>query len=171
MEKVYKIKNSLRMPMTLAVILSIPVFADLMGRGMETGHIILIAILMLFFYLMAINNVIRRVIITPDSVTIGNFMGRKTIARADITALDGLSVGQRQFISLIVGKRSHLIQNSYTDFTGIMDELSAMVPEDHIKEGFTHIRQNPLTRSGDTIAAWLTVAILVTIITFRYLPR
>lgn len=171
MEKVYKIKNSLRLPMILAVILSIPVFFDLMGRGMETGHIILIVILMLFFYLMAINNLIRRVTITPDSVTIGNFMGRKTIARADITALDGLSVGSRQFISLIVGKSSHLIQNSYADFTGLMDALAAMVPEDHIKEGFSQIRQNPLTRSGDTIAAWLTVAILVTIITFRYLPH
>jgi hypothetical protein len=171
MEKVYKIKNSLRLPMLLAVILSIPVFADLMGRGMETGHIILIVILMLFFYLMAINNLIRRVAIREDSITIGNFMGRKTVAREDITALDGLSVGQRQFISLIVGKRSHLIQNSYSDFTGIMDTLSGMVPEDHIKEGFTRIRQNPLTRSGDTIAAWLTVAILMTIITFRYLPH
>jgi hypothetical protein len=171
MEKVYKIKNSLRVPMMLAVILSIPVFFDLAGRGMATGHIVLIAILMLFFYLMAINNLIRQVKIGPDSITIGNFMGRKTIARETITALDGLSVGQRQFISLIVGKRSHLIQNSYTDFTGIMDALSRMVPEGCIKEGFTRIRQTPLTRSGDTIAAWLTVAILVTIITFKFLPH
>lgn len=168
---VYKIKSSLRLPMILAVILSIPVFADLMGRGMETGHIILIVILMLFFYIMAINNILKRVTITADSVTIGNFLGRKSIAGTDITALDGLSVGQRQFISLIVGKRSHLIQNSFADFAGMMDALRAMVPGDHIKEGFEQIRQNPLTRTGDTIAAWLTVAILVTIITFRYLPH
>lgn len=157
--------------MILAVILSIPVFADLMGRGMETGHIILIVLLMLFFYIMAINNIIKRVTITDDNVTIGNFLGRKSIPRTDITALDGLSVGQRQFISLIVGKRSHLIQNSFADFPGMMDALRVMVPAEHIKEGFTQIRQNPLTRTGDTIAAWLTVAILVTIITFRYLPH
>jgi len=171
MEKVYKIKKSLRLPMILAVILSIPVFIDLMGRGMETGHIILIVILMLFFYTMAINNFLRRIKITADSITIGSFVGSKTIARADITALDGLSVGSRQFISLIVGKRSYLIQNSYNNFTGIMDALSAMVPPEHIKEGFTNIRRDPVSRSGDTIAAWLTVAILVTIITFKYLPH
>lgn len=157
--------------MALAIILSVPVFYDLFFlRGLPTGQLVLIGILMVFFYLMAINNLVRRVILDGSKLSIVNYLGRTEIDLPEVSALDGLSLGKRQFISLSSGKRHHLIQNSFEGFFELMEAVSTQVPSTKIKDGMEQIRRFPQVRTGDTIAAWVTVAILAAIIFSRFLP-
>lgn len=157
--------------MALAMILSVPVFYDLFTRGLPTGQLVLVGILIVFFYLMAINNLVRRVALDGDKLSIINYLGRKEIDLADVTSLDGISLGKRQFISLAAAGRNHLIQNSFAGFFELMEALRAQVPPAKIRDGLEHLRQFPQVRTGDTLAAWLTVIILVAILAFRYLPQ
>ena len=171
MVHVYKIKKSLQIPMALALVLSVPVFYDLFTRGLPTGQLVLIGILMVLFYLMAISNLIRRVILDGPKLTIVNYLGRKEIDLPSVSALDGLSLGKRQFLSVSSGGRHHLIQNSFEGFFELMEAVSTQVPATKIRDGLEQIRRFPQVRTGDTIAAWVTVAILAAVIFFRFVPH
>jgi hypothetical protein len=170
MERVYKIKNSLRLPMALAIVLSIPVFYDVLTRGLPIGQVVLISILILFFYIMAINNILRRVIIRGNGIIIGNYLGKKEVKAEEVTALDGLAIGSRQFITIAVGKRNYLIQNSFKGFPEIIRDLEEIIPEERRGTGLEGIQETPLVRTGDTIAAWITVGILLAILVFKCMP-
>jgi len=63
MPQVYKIKKAVKAPMVLAVLLSIPVFVDVIASGFATTMLVMAVILMVLFYLFTLNNLIKRVIV------------------------------------------------------------------------------------------------------------
>ncbi|HPA83860.1 MAG TPA: hypothetical protein PLJ30_03570, partial [Deltaproteobacteria bacterium] len=61
MDTIYKIKKNLQIPMILATIISIPVFIDVIMAGFELSMLLMALLLMSLFYLLTINNILRRV--------------------------------------------------------------------------------------------------------------
>ena len=68
MQKVYKIKKSLKTPMILGVLISIPVFVDVFQRGYETRILIMASLLVILFYLFTVNNLVKRLTITDSGI-------------------------------------------------------------------------------------------------------
>ena len=167
MEQVYKIKNSLRIPMAFAIILSIPVFYDVFNKGLATQHIFIVGTLVFVFIVFAANNLLRKISISKDEISILSIVGKKVIPLNEITSLDGVSLGRRQYISITHKKRTHLIPNSFSDFTKILITLKALAQEGVIGQGLRDIESFPLSRTGDTIAAWITVILLAGILIIR----
>ena len=167
MEQVYKIKNSLRIPMAFAIILSIPVFYDVFNKGLATQHIFIVGTLVFVFIVFAANNLLRKISISKDEISILSIVGKKVIPLNEITSLDGVSLGRRQYISITHKKRTHLIPNSFSDFTKILITLKALAQEGVIGQGLRDIESFPLSRTGDTIAAWITVILLTGILIIR----
>ena len=75
MPQVYKIKKAVKAPMVLAVILSIPVFVDVIASGFATTMLIMAVILMVLFYLFTLNNLIKRVIVDAQEIVIKGLFG------------------------------------------------------------------------------------------------
>ncbi|HEY9161309.1 MAG TPA: hypothetical protein VIS94_09510 [Desulfomonilia bacterium] len=167
MEKVYKIKNSLRIPMMIAIILSIPVFIDLFSKGIARQHIVIVSILVLVFIIFAFNNLLRKICIFDDRISIFSIAGKKIIPFNEITSVDGISLGRRQYISIVHKKKTTLVPNSFRDFQSILVSIKNIVPEDIIGQGLKDIESYPLSRTGDTIGAWITVIILAVILATR----
>jgi hypothetical protein len=171
MPQVYKTKKALIAPMLLAVILSIPVFVDVILSGFATKMLIMAIPLMVLFYLFALNNLIKRVLVDPHEIVIKSLFGSIRIGADEITRIDGITMGSRQFITLSTKKRSHLIPNSFDNFPGIIDSIRGMAPGETIGEGLEQLRENVVNRKSDITMSWITVILLAIIILIRFFPR
>jgi hypothetical protein len=170
MERIYKIKKALKTPMVLAVIISIPIFVDVIRSGFATRMLVMAILLMVLFYLFTINNLIKRVTVTAQEISIRSLFGSTRIKVDDIVNIDGLTMGSRQFVSLSAKKRSYLIPNSFDDFACLIDDLKDLVPEDRIGEKLAQLRKNIVNRKSDIAMGWITVLLLALIILMRFFP-
>jgi hypothetical protein len=171
MPQVYKIKKAVKAPMVLAVILSIPVFVDVIASGFATTMLVMAVILMVLFYLFTLNNLIKRVIVDAQEIVIKGLFGSNRISVDDITRLDGITMGSRQFISISTKKKSYLIPNSFDDFPGIIDSIKGIAPEETVAQGLGQLRENVVNRKSDITMGWITVLLLALIILVRFFPR
>jgi hypothetical protein len=170
MERIYKIKKALKAPMILAVLISIPIFVDVINSGFATRMLVMAILLMVLFYLFTLNNLIKQVTITEQEIVIRSLFGSSRIKVDEIINIDGMTMGSRQFVSISAQKRSCLIPNSFDDFTGLIDALKGVVPEDRIGEKLSHLRANVVNRKSDIAMGWITVILLALIIVMRFFP-
>ncbi len=170
MKEIYKIKKGIKTPMSLAVLLSLPVFYDVITHGQELRILILASLLMILFYLLTLNNLVRKVTLSPDEITLTALSGTKRIAPAAITSIDGVTMGSRQFVTITAHGRSHLIPNSFERFPNIIKSLGSLIDEQKQGEGLKMIQEHPIERRSDSTGAWITVIILVIVILVRFFP-
>jgi len=171
MNHIYKIKKSLKTPMVIATLISIPIFTDVIMRGLEVKMLIIALSLMLLFYLLTLNNILRRVAISDMQVSISGILGSKHIPLENITLIDGMTMGTRQFITISAEKKNHLIPNSFDDFAGIIDSLTTITPKEKHGASLAFLRENIVVRKSDITGAWITVILLSIIILVRYFPH
>jgi hypothetical protein len=170
MERIYKIKKALKTPMLLALIVSIPVFVDVIRTGFATKILVMAILLMVLFYLFTINNLIKQVLIGDQEIVIRSLFGSSRIKPEEITRLDGVTMGSRQFISISTKKKSFLLANSFDDFPGIIDSLKSLVAEDAVGQELVRLRENVVDRKSDIAMGWITVILLALIIAMRFFP-
>ncbi len=171
MNRVYKIKKNLQIPMILATLLSIPIFVDVILSGFELSILLMALALMILFYILTLNNLLRKVRITDSAVTIGGILGPRKIPIGDIVRLDGITMGSRQFISLTTNKRSFLIPNSFAGFQDIISDLESLVHTEVLGSGLSALKEHVIVRRSDITGAWITVILLFIIIIIRFFPR
>jgi len=171
MNRIYKIKKSLKTPMIIATLISIPIFTDVMMRGLEVKMLIMALALMILFYLLTINNILRKVAISDKQVIISGILGSKRIPVEKISLIDGMTMGTRQFITISAEKKNHLIPNSFDEFAGIIDDLMTITPQEKHGASLAFLRENIVVRKSDITGAWITVILLAIIILIRYFPH
>jgi ABC-type multidrug transport system fused ATPase/permease subunit len=171
MDNVYKIKKNLRVPMVLATLISIPVFLDVVMAGFNLSVLLMALLLMVLFYLLTINNMLRLIRVTTSDITIRGLLGSRKIPVGDITRLEGITMGTRQFITLSTGKRNYLIPNSFENFEGIISDMESVVKDEAIGAGLAPLKENLIVRKSDVTGVWITVILLVIIIVIRFFPR
>ncbi|HNY65884.1 MAG TPA: hypothetical protein PKM41_10640 [Deltaproteobacteria bacterium] len=171
MDSVYKIKKNLKVPMVLATVLSIPVFADVLMRGFELSMLILAVILMILFYLLTINNILRKVHITDTEIIMRSIGGLRRIPVQDITLIDGVTMGSKQFLSISGNKKHYLIPNSFDNFPEMLSDIQKVAREETLGKGFEGLKENYVPRKSDIAGAWITVLVLVIILFIRFFPK
>ena len=167
MEMTYKIKNSLKIPMAISILLSLPIVIDMLSTGFPRSHIITVSILFVIFYLLAINSLIRRVMLTEEGVSIRGLLGTKTMLLSEISTLDGVSFGTKQYLTISGNNKNFIIPNSFSGFNEIVGFFCAHLKEKTLGDGAMQIQENPLVRRSDVIAAWITALILAVIVLVR----
>jgi hypothetical protein len=169
MEHVYKIKKALKAPMVLAVILSIPVFVDVIRMGYATRILVMACLLMVLFYLFTLNNLIKKLIVRDNEIIITGLFGSTRISVDEVKLVDGVTLGSRQFIT-ISAKKNTFIPNNFDDFVSIIDSLKSVVKEDAVGKGLEDLRGHVVTRKSDITMAWITVILLMIIVVVRFFP-
>jgi hypothetical protein len=169
MEQVYKIKKALKAPMVIAVLLSIPVFVDVIRMGYATRILVMACLLMVLFYLFTLNNLIKKLIVRDNEITIRGLFGSTRIPVDEVKLVDGVTLGTRQFIT-ISSKKNTFIPNNFDDFVGIIDSLKSVVREDTVGKGLLELRGHVVTRKSDITMAWITVILLMIIVVIRFFP-
>ncbi|MDT8272009.1 MAG: hypothetical protein RRA35_02345 [Desulfomonilia bacterium] len=171
MDHVYKIKKSLKTPMVLAVLISIPVFIDVVLGGFELKILIMAIALMVLFYLFTINNLLRSVRITDSEITITSLFGRHRFPLQETAFFDGMVMGSRQFVTISSKKKSHLIPNSFEKFPRLIEDILSVAPENTVGEGLLRMKEHTVTRKSDITVSWITVILLLLIILVRFFPH
>jgi len=171
MNNVYKVKKSLKTPMIIAALISIPVFADVIMMGFKLSTMIIVLGLMFLFYLLTINNILRKIQITDSHISIRGLLGTRHIARENITFIDGMSMGSRQFASISSKKRNYLIPNSFENFPSILSDLEEIAAEETKGKGLSALKENIVVRKSDIAGAWITVILLLIILVIRFFPK
>ncbi|HPW69241.1 MAG: hypothetical protein WDA72_04580 [Desulfomonilia bacterium] len=171
MDRVYKIKKNLQVPMVLATLVSIPIFVDVILSGFELSILLMALLLMILFYLLTINNLLRKIRITDSAVTIGGILGPRKVSIGDIMRIEGISIGSRQFISLTTKKKSFLIPNSFAGFPEIISDLESVANPEVLGSGLSALKEHIIVRKSDITGAWITVILLFIIVIIRFFPR
>lgn len=170
MYKVYKIKNALKAPMILAVILSIPVFVDVFRRGYETKILIMASLLVILFYLFTLNNLIKRLTVSDSEIVLKSLFGSSRTLWEEIKLIDGISFGSRQFIA-VTAKKYLLIPNNFDDFAAIIDTIRELAREETIAPGLIQMREKVVNRKSDISMAWIVVLLLILCNVLLFFPR
>jgi len=171
MDNVYKIKKSLKTPMIIATLISIPVFADVIRKGFTLSTMIMVSGLMTLFYVLTLNNILRKIRITNSDVTIRGILGIRRIPKENINLIDGMTMGTRQFITISTKKRNYLIPNSFENFPSIVSDIEKIGHEEIIGKGLHSIKENVIVRKSDIAGAWITVILLLIILLINYFPK
>ena len=171
MNNIYKIKKSIKTPYVLATLISIPIFADVVMRGLELSVLIMALFFMILFYLITINSLLRKVRITDSSISISGIFGSRTIPIEDITMIDGMVMRNRQFIVLTTAKRNFLIPNSFDNFSSIIEDFITISNQEIVGGGLRYLKDHVVVRKSDITIAWIVVILLVIIILTRYFPH
>ena len=169
MQQVYKTKKALIAPMVLAVLLSIPVFIDVIRTGYQTRVLVMASLLMILFYLFTLNNLLKRIIIGDGKITIRSIFGTTKILADEIKLLDAVTMGSRQFITISAKKNSY-IANTFDDFSGIIESLQSLAKEETIGKGLLEMKGHVVARKSDITMAWITVILLAIIVVIRFFP-
>jgi hypothetical protein len=169
MEHVYKIKKALKAPMVLAVILSIPVFIDVIRMGYTTRILVMACMLMVLFYLFTLNNLIKKLIVRDNEIIIRGLFGSTRIPVDEVKLVDGVTMGTRQFIT-ISAKKNTFIPNNFDNFANIIDSLTSVVKEGSVGKDLQGFRGHVVTRKSDITMAWITVILLMIIVVIRFFP-
>ena len=160
MKKVYKVKRSITFPLLIAVLLSIPVFVFSVQGDAATAKLIWTFILMLLFYGFALNKIMQAITLTPDELEFRGILGRRIVKTTDITAIEGASMGTRQFIVISSATGSQHFSNSLDGFAELATSLKTMTPSGIQGSGLNDITQSPLINRRDALAPWIAVLVL-----------
>ncbi len=169
MQQVYKIKKALIAPMVLAVLLSIPVFVDVIRSGQTTRVLVMASLLMILFYLFTLNNLLKKIVVGDQKVIIRSLFGTTRIPVEEIKLIDAVKMGTRQFIT-ITAKKNSFIANTFDDFNGIIESLQSVVKEEAIGKGLLELKGHVVSRKSDITMAWITVILLAIIVVIRFFP-
>lgn len=154
--------------MIVSIILAGPVFFDVFSRGISRQHLFIVGFLVCVFILFVLNTLLRKISVEDTSITIVSIAGKKEVPFSEIKSIDGISLGRRQYITISHKSKTYLIPNSFNSFPDIVSSLIQLFPDEIIAPGLKDLEKYPLTRTGDTIAAWITVLVLLLIIFVRF---
>ena len=170
-QKVYKIKKALIFPTVLGMVIAVPVFADaisMIRAGEYPARMLVFASLfMILFYLLSVNNLLKRVTLTDTEIVFRSLFGTTRILLDEITLIDGVTFKSRQFVTISSKKKNSWIPNSYDSFPELLQTLEEKAREGTIGQGFTNIRANLIQRRGDIAVAWFVVLFLILVIVVR----
>lgn len=155
--------------MILAVLLSVPVFVDVIRTGHTTRVLFMASLLMVLFYLFTLNNLLKRIIIEDSVILIRSLFGTARIPLEEIKLVDAVTMGSRQFITISAKKNSY-IANTFDDFSGIIESIQEVVKDENIGKGLLEMKGHVVTRRSDITMAWITVILLAIIVVIRFFP-
>ncbi len=122
--------------------------------------LILAVLLMIYFYVLAINNVIKKVAISDDILKIRSISGYKTIPLPEIKIADAVTFQKRQFITISTDKRNYLLRNNLAGFKNLINDLCVKLPDEKQGETLRAISEDTRSRTGDIIIPWIIVLLL-----------
>ena len=161
MDKVYKIKRAITLPLIIAVVLSVPVFGLSLRTGAPTAKLLWTLALMLLFYLFAFNRILQRLAISEDALEFRGIGGKRHLPFNTISAIDGVTMGTRQFIVITAAKRSFHFSNSLDGFEDLAVRLQQTTAQDIQGAGLAEVIAAPARNRRDSFAPWLAVLVML----------
>lgn len=169
MEKIFKIKRALAVPLALdavlcLILLLITIFTK--GSSLEIW-ILSIGLLPLVFVSLELFN---REVGTDDSgLKIKKTLRTKELFWSDITHVGVLAVKKKIYLVLTTTKGFHVVSNAYDNFSGLIREVMNRVEKDKIEDNVAELVEHPINRVSDIVLSWVAAVVIAGIIFIKLL--
>jgi uncharacterized membrane protein len=160
----FVIRKVFLVPLGLLLLLTLLLLAVVINQGQPTSKIIILGLIILPVAILFLESISRRVYIDAQGVTVARFLRKRTIAFADLTAIDTLQVRKRAFITLSTEEQFLILSNAYANFPELVRALLTHVPEGVVSAETRQMAKAPPVKSTDVISCWLAVALLAIIL-------
>jgi hypothetical protein len=153
----YRVDSRMIAPVVIAMVCGavLVVFEGLTQRGL-----LLVCLLLPFFYL-GFEILARRIVIDSRGIVISKFLRSVSVAWSDIESLDAVKSGSKLFLLLQAGHtRPLIITNTIRPFDDLVEALLERLPPATVAPGAREMLQQPPSKHGPLIQAWVVALVL-----------
>jgi len=164
---VYKIRQALVIPLTMAVIsLFALLLLSFFAKSLPGERFVLLTTFVSLAYLF-LEALSRRVSLGVNGLEIGKFMRRKELSWADVTHAGALVIGKKVYALLTTTKGFIILSNNYERFSELVGNLCRHMGEERMDGELLKFIERPLINDKPVLSAWFLVLVLIAIITWR----
>jgi hypothetical protein len=162
----YRVDPRMVPPVVMAMVFGIllVILEGFTGRGL-----LLTALLIPFFYL-GLEILARRISIDSRGILISKFLRSVSVNWSEIESLDAVKSGSKLFLILeTVRTRPVIITNTIRPFRDLAERLLDRLPPERVTSAAREILQQPPSKHGPMIQAWIVCLVLGAMVVGRFL--
>ena len=160
----FRIRKAFLFPLGLMLLLCLVLLACCFILGEPRVKALILVILIVPVLVLFVESLFRHVVFDPLLLTAHKLLRNKSLAWAEITAVETVMVRKRVFLTICAGEEFLILSNAYADFPGLVRNLLQRVPPESISEETRSMAEAPPVKSGDIVSCWLAVALLLLIL-------
>ncbi len=163
---VYRVDPRMIPPIIMAMVFGILI---IIMEGATRRGFLSLALLAPFYYLGA-EILARKIVIGEQGIIIKKFLRSLDLNWNGIDSLDMVRSGKKVFLILQGGEnRPVLITNTIQNFHDLLNQLMRKIPEEKISTPVKELLQDPPSKYGPLLQAWLICIVLLGIVTGKIL--
>jgi len=164
----YRISKGLLVPLALVTVLLLILLGVSLVHGEVLLKLIVLVLVLIPVLLLLLTSLKRRVELDDEGVRVLRPLGEKYFRWDELTSLEAVAVRGRAFVTLCAGEEFAIISNSYADFTGLVEDLAARLPEKVVSPDARRLIEHPVSAVAGVLPIWLGVIALAYILWHQF---
>jgi len=122
---------------------------------------LLLGLILSPFYFLGAEILSRRIALDSQGITISKFLRSVRLEWSAVESVDAVKTGAKLFL-ILQGRQERpvFVTNSIRYFGELKDAILARVPEERIASGVREMLDNPPTKHGPMMQAWIVCLVL-----------
>lgn len=164
MDRVFKIKKALLIPLSVdAGLVFILLLVSFFKRS-STMEIVFLMILMISFSILVLECIFREAAVSGEGLAIKKLLRRKRLGWGDITDVGALILRKKAYLVLTTTKGFHIISNAYDDYPALVRGIVEHVEAERVEESVKTLMDKPVRKIADIVSAWVGAAVLLVVL-------
>ena len=164
---IYSIRRSFLIPYSIVVFLFIVLlFLSLFWKGYHLERVLLAVIIIPVLYVF-FESLFRSVKTGDEGIMIAKFLRKKELRWEDITHIGAVLLRKKVYLLLTTGKGFYILSYAYENFSTLVRDIVDHMDKEKVEEDVRKQVEHPVKNISDIIMTWLTVMILMGIITMK----
>lgn len=164
MNRVFKIKKALLIPLAIDAGLVFILLLVSFFRKSYAGEVVFLVILMISLSLIVLECIFREVAISGEGLAIKKLLRRKRLGWGDITDVGALVLRKKVYLVLTTTKGFHIISNAYDDYAALVKGIVEHVEAERVEESVKTLMDKPVRKISDIVSAWAGAAVLLAVV-------
>ena len=168
---VYSIRRSFVIPYSIVVFLFIVLLLlSLFWRGYHLERVLLGVLIIPVLYVF-LESVFRKVKTGDQGIMIMKFLRKKELSWQDITHIGAVILRKKVYLLLTTVKGFYILSYAYENFSTLVRDIVEHTDAEKVEKDVKKQVEHPVKNISDIIMTWITVAILIGIITMKLFIR
>jgi len=164
---VYSIRRSFVVPYSIVVFLFIVLLLlSLFWRGYHLERVLLGVLIIPVLYVF-LESVFRKVKTGDQGIMIMKFLRKKELSWQDITHIGAVILRKKVYLLLTTVKGFYILSYAYENFSTLVRDIVEHTDAEKVEKDVKKQVEHPVKNISDIIMTWITVAILIGIITMK----
>lgn len=168
-EVTYRVRVTFLIPLILDALLLFALVLISLFRRTFPAETIILAIICIPLVCLLLELLVRVVSVGAKGISIKKLFRVKTLQWGDITNVDVMVIRKKIYLLLTTTKGFHILTNTYDNFTTLVQDITGHLHAEVVEQRVLEVADTPIVRRADILAAWIAVAMLVGVISLKFL--